>query len=322
MKIYLKQTIFSILVIILVIIILYVCYRYSSSYENFDELGTLYTSKMNEAVNLPTLKKWTYSLTNNWHRLKVNDYSMYLRDMNFTQYENMSISFFIQINNGSGNWRNVFHFTQDGNNCCEKGQRIPALWIYPDNTTKMHIRFSTDNGGNDGLDTPSMPNATLSFFKPYLITLVFNGNNFTFYINKRQVVSKEFNNIYKRNRDTLMYIGDPWHSANDGILINNFTLYDGALSQDDVNNMVAKAQESPNVARQPGPTGPAGPAGPAGTVGPAGPVGPVGPAGPVGPVGPKGDSGSTGPAGPKGDSGQQGPPGTSTNANLSYSLYG
>jgi hypothetical protein len=41
-----------------------------------------------------------------------------------------------------------------------------------------------------------------------------------------------------------MYIGDPWHGANDGLLINNFTLYDGALTQDDVNKMVDKSQES------------------------------------------------------------------------------
>lgn len=57
MKSYLKQKLLSILAIILVIIILYVSYRYLVCYENFDELGTLYSSKMNEAVNLPVLKK-------------------------------------------------------------------------------------------------------------------------------------------------------------------------------------------------------------------------------------------------------------------------
>jgi hypothetical protein len=348
MKSYLKQKLLFILAIILVIIILYVSYRYLACYENFDELGTLYSSKMNEAVNLPVLKKWTYPVTNSWYKLKVNDYRMHLREMNFTQYSNMSISFFLQINSGSGNWRNILHFTQDGNNCCERGQRIPALWIYPDNTTNMHIRFSTDSGGNDGIDTTSMSNATISFFKPYLITLVFNNNNFTFYINKRQVVSSEFNNIYKRNRDTLMMIGDPWHSADDGILINNFTVYDGVLSQNDVNMMVAKAQESPSVANQPGAAGPPGPKGDLGPQGPQGPQGPKGdygskgdiglpgPNGPKGDIGPQGPKGDIGPQGPKGEIGQQGPKGeigqqgqpgkkgvdgTSTNANLAYSTY-
>lgn len=56
MKNNLKQKLLFILAIILVIIILYLSYRYLVCYENFDELSTLYPSKMNEAINLPTLK--------------------------------------------------------------------------------------------------------------------------------------------------------------------------------------------------------------------------------------------------------------------------
>lgn len=88
---------------------------------------------------------------------------MYLRDMNFTQYDNMSISFFMQINSGATNWRNIFHFTQDGENWGIKGRRIPAMWIFPDNTTNMHIRFSTDTDQNDGVNSSDyVPN--ISFF--------------------------------------------------------------------------------------------------------------------------------------------------------------
>ena len=231
------------LAIILFLVLFYLCHRCFTFSENFDELGVLYMAKMNEAVNLPKLKNWTYAVSQSWYKLKANDYNMYLRDMNFSQYANMSISFFMQINSGHNQWRNVFHFTQDGQNCCEKGQRIPAMWIFPDNTTNMHIRFSTDSDGNDGINTSDYtPNISLK--KPYLITLVFDNNHFSFYINKQRVCDKDFNNIYKRNGDTLMYIGDPWHGANDGLLINNFTLYDGALTQDDVNKMVDKSQES------------------------------------------------------------------------------
>jgi len=256
MKSYSKPNLLSILAIILLIIILFISYKYSFYYENYDELGRLNISKMNEAVNLPTLKKWTYTLSNNWIKLNPNEHSMYLRDMKFTQYSNISISFFLQINKGAGYWRNIFHFTQDGQNCCAKGQRIPAMWIFPDNTTQMHIRFSTDSDGNDGINTAAYaPN--IEFYKPYLITLVFDNNKFTFYINKSNVFSKNFNNIFKRNGDTLMYICDPWHGVDNGLLINNYTVYDGVLSDSDVNNMVTKAEESPSIA---GPTGPAGPA--------------------------------------------------------------
>ena len=294
-----------ILAIILLLVLFYLWYRYFSSSENFDELGVLYMAKMNEAVNLPKFKKWTYAVSESWYKLKVNDYSMYLRDMNFSQYANLSISFFMQINGGHNQWRNVFHFTQDGQNCCEKGQRIPAMWIFPDNTTNMHIRFSTDSDGNDGINTSDYtPNISLK--KPYLITLVFDNNRFVLYINKQKVCDKGFNNIYKRNGDTLMYIGDPWHGANDGLLINNFTLYDGALSQDDVNNMVNKSQESPSIG---GPAGPVGPTGPTGADGPVGPTG-LGGANAVGPTGPTGSPGTSGPTGTQGVPGATGPAGT------------
>jgi hypothetical protein len=271
-----------------VIIVLYLTYRYLTSYENFEELGTLYSSKMNEAVNFPVLKKWTYLASNNWYKLKVDDYRMYFRDLNFTQYNNISISFFLQINKVSPNWRNIFHFTQDGQNCCITGQRIPAMWVKNNNTTDMIVQFSTDSNPTEEVDTINIPNTTVSLFKPYFITLVFNNNNFTYYINKTQIFSKDYNNIIKRNGDTLMYIGDPWHSADDGVLINNFTLYDGVLSQGDVNNMVIKSQESPSI------TGPTGPSGPTGPTGPAGPAGPAGIAGSAGPKGDKGDKGDIG----------------------------
>jgi hypothetical protein len=236
---------------------------------------------MNEAVNLPPNKKWSFVVSNSWYKLRVNDYKMYLRDMNFSQYENMTISFSIQINNGHNEWRNIFHFTQDGKNCCERGQRIPAMWIFPDNTTNMHIRFSTDADGNDGINTLDYTN-NISFGKPYLLTIVFNGNNFTMYINKTQIVSKNYGAIYKRNADTLMYLGDPWHSANDGLLINNFTIYDGALTREDVEKMVNKSQESPSIV---GPTGPTGKNGENGSAGPTGFTGPTGSTGPTGPTG-------------------------------------
>lgn len=283
MPVSLRKKIIFVISILLSLIILYLCYRFfiHNAVENFEELGTIYVGKMNEAVNLPPNKKWSFVVSNTWYKLRVNDYKMYLRDMNFSQYENMTISFFIQINNGHNEWRNIFHFTQDGKNCCERGQRIPAMWIFPDNTTNMHIRFSTDADGNDGINTSDYTN-NISFGKPYLLTIVFNGNNFTMYINKTQIVSKNYGAIYKRNSDTLMYLGDPWHSSNEGILINNLTIYDGALTREDVEKMVNKSQESPSIV---GPTGPTGKNGENGSTGPTGPTGPSGPTGPAGPTG-------------------------------------
>ena len=115
MPISIRKNIIFVISILLSLLILYLCYRFfiHNAVENFEELGTIYVGKMNDAVNLPPNKKWSFVVSNSWYKLRVNDYKMYLRDMNFSQYENMTIAFFIQINNGHNEWRNIFHFTQD-----------------------------------------------------------------------------------------------------------------------------------------------------------------------------------------------------------------
>jgi len=315
-----KQIIF-ILAILIVLILLYLCYQYffSNEKENFDELGftDINTNTMNAAVNTPSNKKWIFpNSKDTWHVLKVNDYKMRLGDMNFSQYNNISISFFIKINSGMGSWRNIFHFTQDGNNCCQRGQRIPAMWVWPDGSTNLHIRFSTkDNteetgyGGNDGINSKDFM-GNIAFGRPYLITLVFDGDNFNFYVNKSKFCDKNFNNIIGRDANTIMYIGDPWHSENYGLLISNFTVYEGVLTQDDVNNMVDKVQGSAFIPGPPGSPGQNGNPGPPGSPGPAGPQGASGLPGSPGTNGTNGQSGHPGPKGDKGNNGDPGSPGS------------
>jgi len=221
----------------------------------------------------------------------------------------------------SSTWRCVFHFndgtSRDG---YEKGDRIPAFFIYPDKT-QFHIRFSTDGGGNDGMDSPTI----IPMGIPILATLVFNGNNFKFYVNNFLSCSGDFNNIYKRTDKTILYIGEhfDYYGADGNILIKNFTVYDGALTDTDVSNMYNKLEEA--AAGAIGPAGPAGiagvagvagiagvagqmgaegPAGLMGQMGPAGPAGVMGVAGSIGPIGPIGSMGSIGPVGPQGPAGE------------------
>ena len=92
--------------------------------------------------------------------------------------------------------------------------------------------FSTDKDGNDGVD----PNIEIPMGIPSLITLVFNKNTFTFYVNGNAVKTLSYGSIYPRNIDTKLYIGDHFDGyGNDGnVLIKNFTIYDGALNETDV----------------------------------------------------------------------------------------
>ena len=47
--------------------------------------------------------------------------------------------------NGGNFWGNVFHFTATGDNCCEMGDRVPALW-----TNEGKFLYLCFNKGDDG----------------------------------------------------------------------------------------------------------------------------------------------------------------------------
>jgi hypothetical protein len=49
--------------------------------------------------------------------------------------ENARISFEIIPDRevvGNSGWGSIFHFSATGGNCCEYGDRVPAVWFYPD----------------------------------------------------------------------------------------------------------------------------------------------------------------------------------------------
>ena len=50
-----------------------------------------------------------------------------------------------------GGWGNIIHVSATGNNCCEYGDRIPAIWFYP-GTLQLHIRDGSASEGNAGCD--------------------------------------------------------------------------------------------------------------------------------------------------------------------------
>jgi hypothetical protein len=50
-----------------------------------------------------------------------------------------------------GGWGNIIHVSATGNNCCNYGDRIPAVWFYP-GELRLHIRDGSNANGNDGCD--------------------------------------------------------------------------------------------------------------------------------------------------------------------------
>jgi hypothetical protein len=257
------------------------------------------------AFDIPKFKKWTLPNSNNWYKLQANGYIVRFQDLGFTM-PNKKLSIVFLYNNlvGSLSWRNLFRFTdlpdRPWPGRVDTGERIPSVYVFPDGTNKFHIRFGTATDTNSGYDT----NILLPMGVPSFIALVFDDNTFSLYINNILVWTSGYNNIYPRSDKTTLLIGDNQFPSDGNIFLKNFTLYDGALSQADINNIYDKLDEGPA-----GKVGPAGPAGPVGAVGPAGKDGIVGPAGLAGPPGPAGPAGSVGPQGPAGPQGSAGPQG-------------
>jgi hypothetical protein len=64
------------------------------------------------------------------------------------------------LGNGDGwtGWGSIFHFSATGGNCCEYGDRVPAVWFYPD-SHRLHIVHggSGDEGNNDCSPQEELP---------------------------------------------------------------------------------------------------------------------------------------------------------------------
>jgi hypothetical protein len=293
---------FFIFLVLFILLLLYIFYYGKSILESFVD-----SSSTSDAFNIPTLTKWNFpDSSSSWFKLpgKGSEKSYTYKDLGFSNteesFDSISISFLINIVSGLDKWRCIFHFNNTGNDCCNANDRVPAMFIHPDKSSRFHIRYSTDSNGNDGID----PNVTIPMSVPTLITLVFNKNNFSFYVNENIVKSIGYGDIHPRNVDTKIYIGDHWDGyGNDGnVLIKNFTVYDGALSETDVKNMYNKLNELSS-----GSDGQAGPPGPPGPPGQTGPQGPQGQPGPMGQMGTSGKIGSVGPIGPMGPVGASWP---------------
>ena len=109
-------------------------------------------------------------------------------------------------NSGSG-WTNVFHFTTDGN-CCNNGQRIPALWIH--STGHFHITSAVNGNGNYWKNFDfvlgKMHHITIKQYEvsgKYWYEIIIDGES-KFKIENTQPQS--FSSV-------KLYTSDPWHNS-------------------------------------------------------------------------------------------------------------
>jgi hypothetical protein len=212
-----KKYVFIIFIIFIFLALLFLL-RYNYKYvENFG--GTTDSS----AFELPNIRRWTFSQSNtNWYRIVQNGPRFNFRDFGFTlPNSQLTIAFLFTNYRGQGYWRNIFRLTNTNNNCCNSGDRMPAVFVHPDNTNNFHIRFTTSSNANDGLDSGIL----LPMGIPVFIALVFSGNTFNLYINNIMVFTRTYSNILNRDSNTVLQFGDSFHQQDGNLYIKNFNLY-------------------------------------------------------------------------------------------------
>ena len=117
---------------------------------------------------------------------------------------NYTLKFTLTLRGTVGNWGSIIHVT-NGENCCNQGQRAPAIWTWPGGTG-LHVSLGDDTDGNWRInETQSLPIGQAINFN-----LTANGRNITLVVNNEtyrltQPTRRSTGNNYK------VYMADPFY---------------------------------------------------------------------------------------------------------------
>jgi hypothetical protein len=131
----------------------------------------------------------------------------------------------------------MFRITTTNTDCCNEGDRIRAVWIDP-NVTSFLLVAATNNP-NDYTTFPGVPLNTIAF-----ITFIFDNNVFTVYVNGEKTYTYTFNGLRPIPINSTLYIGDAHYPANGEINIQDFTLYDGVLTPDQIKIIYSESTQT------------------------------------------------------------------------------
>ena len=194
--------------------------------------------KSKEPIAL-NFKKWVFpnSAYPNWHRVIKNGYSIKMVDTGITLPTNKySISFMYKLTALNGGHNNMFRITTTNNDCCNEGDRIRSVWINPNLTSFLLV--AATNNPNDYTTFPGVSLNTIAF-----ITFLFDNNVFSVYVNGQKTYTYTFNGLRPIPINSTLYIGDSFYPANGEINIQDFTIYDGVLTNDQINIIYNESTE-------------------------------------------------------------------------------
>jgi len=188
--------------------------------------SVLSASNVTNIYNASTSNVWKYTPSiGNFIKLNGGNNVTTWSNLNISSNSNMSISFTINIANVNSNWRNIFHVTSTNNNCCNIGDRVPAIWITAGGQS-LHIAHSITNNGNATFNSNAIPLNTNT-----KVDIVWKDQNVKIYFNG--LLNSQYNYpapLVQTNGSASIYSADPWHSVG-GFMIQDLTFYNGSSIQ-------------------------------------------------------------------------------------------
>jgi hypothetical protein len=79
-------------------------------------------------------------------------------------------------------WTSIMRFTMTNNNCCNFGDRAPAIWFFP-GSLRLHIRIGDARDGNWGVDPVSLCRVN----QPNTLTIICRGSNVFVQLNNERI---------------------------------------------------------------------------------------------------------------------------------------
>jgi hypothetical protein len=137
-------------------------------------------------------------------------------DLNINSNLDMYVQFEILITTYNPNWRNIFHFTDNG-----ESNRTPAMFVDPDSTSLSYSNSSVgDIDYSSYIVTPPIP-----FNTPTLVTMTAYNNTINTYFNSvlQNIQTIPGGTLIPSSESTILYICDPWNICDGGIQIKNLT---------------------------------------------------------------------------------------------------
>ena len=207
--------------------------------------GVLSASSVTNIYNTPNSTYWKYTPSiGNPIKLFQNNYVTNWSNLNITSNTNMSVSFTINIENINPNWRNIFHVTNTNNDCCNIGDRVPAVWV-TEGAQSLLVVNSINSDGNAYFVT-----GNIQLNIPTKVDIIWNAQNVTVYFNEVLNMIHDYPSpLIPANSNAYVYIADPWYISN-GYTIQDLTFYNGPSivppSSESEYNYLGCYNDSPN----------------------------------------------------------------------------